>query len=146
VSRYRFLDRVLAFDPGPPAALATEKTFAADEDWFSGPTPDSVPVSLLLETLATAGGYLVLRALGWDRVPLLLKVEEARVEGRVAPGETVEARVRLAGAGADEGLAVVAQAEGEVTVGGRRVLSGRVLYACVRVPGLSPLELVSALS
>lgn len=133
--RYRFVDRVVGFTPPPDATLTTEKAFPAGEDCFTGPVPDAVPVSLLIETVAMAGGHLLLRVLAEERLPLLLKVEDATVFAPVRPGESVQARAALRGMGKAAESAVVAQAEGEVSVSGRPVLRCRLLYACVRVSG-----------
>ena len=134
--RYRFVDRVVGFTPPPDATITIEKTFSAGDDCFTGPVPDVVAVSLLIETVAMAGGHLLLRALAEDRLPLLLKVEDALVLAPVRPGETIQARVALRGAGKAAEPAIVAQTEGEASVEGRPVLRCRLLYACVRVPGL----------
>lgn len=141
--RYQFIDRVVAFDAGPPPAMTIEKTFQPEDDCFSGPVPGVVPTSLVIETVAMAGGHLIVRALAPDRLPLLVKIEDAIVTDRVAPGETVVATVSLRGsAGAGE-PATVAQAYGEASVSGRPLLRCRFLYACVRVPGLDPREVQS---
>jgi len=140
--RYQFIDRVVAFDPEPPPRMTTAKAFPAADDCFTGPVPDAVPVSLLIETLAMAGGHLIVRTLASDRLPLLLKVEDATVTDAVRPGETVMATVILRGVSGEGKTAVVAQAEGAASVSGRPVLRCRLLYACVRVPGLNPLTFV----
>lgn len=134
--RYRFIDRVVAFHAGPPPTLAIEKTFLAEDDCFSGPVPGFVPTSLLIETLAMAGGHLIARAFGSDRLPLLLKIEDATVTDCVAPGETVIATVSLRGRSDVGEPAAVAQAEGQASVSGRPLLRCRFLYACVRIPSL----------
>lgn len=134
--RYRFVDRVVAFDSGPPPAMTIEKTFPVGGDCFTGPVPDAVPVSLLIETLAMTGGHLILRSFAADRLPLLLKIEHATVTDAVRPGDTVVARVTLRGIAGEGDPAAVAQADGEAAVSGRPVLRCRLLYACVRVPGI----------
>lgn len=138
--RYRFVDRIVAFDPGPPQALTITKTFPAGDDCFTGPLPDAVPASLLIETLATAGGHLIRRVLGAGRLPLLLKVEAASDIGAVRPGEPVVAKVVLRGTGGSGEPTMVAQAEGEASVNGRPVLRCRLLYACVKVSDPKPME------
>lgn len=134
--RYQFVDRVVAFDPGPPPAMTIEKTFPDGGDCFSGPEPEAVPASLVVETLAMSGGHLIMRAFAPDRLPLLLKIEHAIVTDRVRPGETIVATVTLRGTAGEGDSAAVAQAEGEACVAGRVVLRCRLLYACVSVPGV----------
>ncbi len=140
--RYQFIDRVVAFAAEPPPTLTIAKTFSATDDCFTGPVPDAVPVSLLIETLAMAGGHLIVRMLASERLPLLLKIEDAAVTGAVRPGETLMATVTVRGVSGEGKTTAVAQAEGEASVSGRPVLRCRLLYACVRVPGLNPLTFI----
>jgi hypothetical protein len=142
--RYRFIDRVLAFDAKSPASMTITKAFPAGDDCFTGPFPDVVPLSLLIETLAMAGGHLILRGLARDRRPLLLKVEEAIIIGAVRPGDTVVATATLRGKGGSGKEPVMAQIDGEISAAGRSVLQCRLLYVCVRTPGVDlPEPLVS---
>lgn len=142
--RYQFADRVLAFDAARGPTMTVAKMFPATGDCFTGPEPDAVPVSLLVETVAMAGGHLIVRATAGDRLPLLLKVEDAIVSGRVRPGETVTATVTLRGRTEDAGVAAAVGAEGELSVSGSFVLRCRLLYACVRVPGLNVREAIAS--
>lgn len=134
--RYCFVDRIVAFEREPTPRITTAKTFLPTDDCFTGLLPDAVPVSLVVETLAMAGGHLIVRAVARDRLPLLLKIEDATVTDAVRPGETVVATVTLRGTTGPDAPALVAQADGEASVCGRPVLRCRLLYACVRVPGL----------
>lgn len=140
--RYQFVDRVLVFDAARGPTMTVAKMFPATDDCFSGPVPDAVPVSLLVETVAMAGGHLIIRATAGDRLPLLLKLEDVIVSGRVRPGDTVTATVRLRGRTEDAGVAAAVGAEGELAVSGRCVVRCRLLYACVRVPGLNAREAI----
>jgi len=140
--RYQFIDRVVAFDSEPLPTLTIAKTFSLADDCFTGPVPDAVPVSFLIETLAMAGGHLLVRVVASDRLPLLLKIEDATVTGAVHPGETLMATVTLRGVSGEGEPAAVAQAEGEASVADRPVLRCRLLYACVRMPGLDPRAVV----
>lgn len=142
--RYRFVDRVLAFDAKPTPTMTIAKLFPPMDDCFTGLLPDAVPVSLVVETLAMAGGHLIVRAVARDRLPLLLKVEHATVTDAVRPGETVVATVTLRGTTGQDAPALVAQADGEASVCGRPVLRCRLLYACVRVPGMTLPEAVAS--
>lgn len=142
--RYRFVDRVVKLERVHPATITVAKTFPATDDCFTGPVREWVPVSLLIETVATAGGHLLVRAIAPDRVPLLVKVDQAVVAESVRPDQTILATVTLGETTGQEETALVAEASGEATVDGRPVLRCRLLYACVRVPGLDPLEVVAA--
>lgn len=140
--RYQFVDRVLSFDPGPPPTMTIEKTFPDGADCFTGPVPDVVPVSLVVETLAMSGGHLIMRSFAADRLPVLVKIEHATVTDTVRPGETLVATVTLRGTAGKGDSAAVAQAYGEALVSGRTVLRCQLLYACVRVPGMDLREAV----
>ena len=142
--RYQFIDRIVAFDSERPPRMTVAKLFPAAADCFTGTESDAVPVSLLIEVLAMAGGHLIIRSTTGDRLPLLLKVENAVVSGRVGPGETVLATVTLCGTAGEEDVATVAQADGEASVSGRPVLRCRLLYACVRVPGINLREAIAS--
>lgn len=137
--RYRFIDEVVALDLGERPRIETRKTFAPGDDAFSGPHgADRVPDSLLLECLAMAGGYLILRRLGASRLPLLLKVPECRFEGAGRAGVALRAVTELGAWSAVSAPAVLVEAAGEVFSGPTRVLAARLLYACLEVPGLGP--------
>lgn len=133
--RYRFIDEVVALQTDAPARIEVRKTFAAGDDAFSGPMgPDQVPNSLLLELLAMTGGHLVFHCLARGRVPLLLKVQECRFEGRARPGVPLQARASLNGLDAASAPAVVAETSGEVLAEGALVAAARLLFVCVSVP------------
>jgi hypothetical protein len=135
--RYRFIDEVLALDLGAPSRIEVAKTFARGDDAFSGPLgPDRVPNSLLLELLAMTGGQLALREGRSQRLPLLMKVHEFRVQGVARPAERLRAVATLAGTSTVSDDATMAEAHGEIFAGDSRVAAGRLLYICVAVPGV----------
>ena len=135
--RYRFIDEVLALDLGTPPRIEVVKTFAAGDDAFSGPLgPERVPNSLLLELLAMTGGQLALREGRSQRLPLLMKVHEFRVDGPARPAERLRAVATLVGTSTVSGDVTMAEAHGEIFAGTRRVAAGRLLYICVAVPGV----------
>jgi len=52
------------------------------------------------------------------------------------PGERLVARARLRGLSDPRDGVVMAETSGEVVDGTARIASGRLLYACVTVPGI----------
>jgi len=135
--RYRFIDRVVSLELGDPAHIEVVKAFSAGDDALSGPAgPRRVPNSMILELLAMTGGHLVFRRFNATRLPLLLKVPEARFECSVRPGDALAARATLIGVSDVAADAAVAEARGEVLQGATLVAAGRLLYLCVRVPGI----------
>jgi len=135
--RYRFVERVDSLKLGDPARIEVSKTFDANDDAFTGPAgPRCVPNSLVLELLATTGGYLAFRRLDRSRLPLLVKAPEVRFETPARPGDRLSARAELRGLSDPTEGVVMAETTGEVLVGTRRIASGRLLYACIAVPGV----------
>lgn len=135
--RYRFIDGVTALDLGAVPRIEVAKTFDAGDDLFTGPAgPRRVPNSMILELLAMTGGYLAFRRLDQTRLPLLLKAPEVAFEAPARPGERLVARARLRGLSDPRDGVVMAEASGEVVDGAARIASGRLLYACVALPGI----------
>ena len=135
--RYRFIDEVLALELAAPLRIEVEKTFAVGDDAFSGPLgPERIPNSLILELLATTGGYLLFRHLGAGRLPLLLKVPECVFERTGSAGDRLRAVAEVRGVSTISEQAVMAEAGGEVFRGAERLASARLLYVCVPVPGV----------
>ena len=135
--RYRFIDTVLALELGDRPHVRVEKTFTAGDDAFSGlGGPDRVPNSLVLELQAMTGGHLLWHRLERRRLPLLLKVQHCRFDGVARPGERLTAHAELVGVNESARGVVLAEATTGVSTGDRAVAAGRLLYACVEVPGL----------
>lgn len=135
--KYRFTDEVASLDLGASPRIEVRKTFAPGDDAFSGPSgPRQVPESLLLELMAMTGGHLISRQLDATRLPVLLKVPECRFERPVGPDVRLNARAELSGISPDADLARIAETRTEVYANGARVASARLLYVCVRLPGL----------
>lgn len=135
--RYRFIDTVLALELGDRPRVRVEKTFVAGDDALSGLSgPDRVPNSLVLELQAMTGGHLLWHRLERRRLPLLLKVQQCRFTGVAAPGERLIAHAELVGLSEDARGLVIAEATTAVAAGDRSIAAGRLLYACVEVPGV----------
>jgi 3-hydroxymyristoyl/3-hydroxydecanoyl-(acyl carrier protein) dehydratase len=132
--RYRFVDEVLELTLEDPARIETAKTFTRGDDVLSGPLgPDRVPNSMLLELQAMAAGHLLFQRLA-RRVPLLLKVEECRFDGRVRPDTRLQARADLHGVTENGDGSATAGVGSEVFAGGVRLAWSRLLFVCVPSP------------
>jgi 3-hydroxymyristoyl/3-hydroxydecanoyl-(acyl carrier protein) dehydratase len=135
--RYRFIDTVVALDLGERPRVSVEKTFAAGDDAFSGITgADRVPNSLVLELMAMTGGHLLWHRLEGRRLPLLLKVQQARFTGVARPDERLQSSAELLGVREEGRGVMVAEAGTDVSANGRSVAAGRLLYVCVEVPSI----------
>ncbi|MFP4208546.1 MAG: 3-hydroxyacyl-ACP dehydratase FabZ [Wenzhouxiangella sp.] len=93
--RYPFLlvDRVLDFQPEPPARITALKNVTFNEPFFQGHFPGHpvMPGVLILEAMAQAAGCLahLARSAGTDQRQLyyLVKIDKARFSRIVVPGD-----------------------------------------------------------
>jgi 3-hydroxyacyl-[acyl-carrier-protein] dehydratase len=93
--RYPFLlvDRVLKFEPGPPAQIEALKNVTFNEPFFQGHFPGHpvMPGVLLIEAMAQAAGCLahLARSASAEQRQLfyLVKVDKARFSQTVVPGD-----------------------------------------------------------
>jgi 3-hydroxyacyl-[acyl-carrier-protein] dehydratase len=83
----------------------------------------------MIETIAQAGGWLILAVLRFQRMPFLAQVKEAKLRTFVLPGQTLQAQARLLHDGS--GYAVVA---GSITSEGRNVADAEITYRVVPFP------------
>ena len=135
--RYRFVEEVTSLELGEPSWIEVHKAFAAADDLFTGPAGSRrVPNSIVLELLATTGGYLAFRRLGATRLPLLVKAPEVRFDAPARPGERLVARAQLHGLSDPRDGVVMAETSGEVLEGTTRIAAARLLYACVALPSV----------
>ena len=112
---FQMVDRVLAADA---ESLTAEARVPEASPVFEGHFPGHplVPGVLLVETIAQASGYLLLRRSGFARMPFLASVKEAKLRSFVGPGAVLTVEARLVHAGS-----------------GYAVTSGRIAAACKRV-------------
>jgi 3-hydroxyacyl-[acyl-carrier-protein] dehydratase len=88
-----------------------------------------LPGTLMIETIAQAGGLLVLALHDFRRMPMLIGVDSARVRSMVKPGAVLAAETRLV----QEGSGYVA-ASGRLTSGGRAVAEAEVRLGTLPFP------------
>ena len=94
---FLFIDEILSESEG---GLVAQRTWRADEDFYSGHYPGSpiTPGVLLCEAVFQAGalylsGNLAGRA-GGGGMPLLVKISDVRFRSPVYPGDTVTIEVK----------------------------------------------------
>ena len=124
------IDRVVAVDP-EAGTLTAEAQVPDASPVFEGHFPGMplVPGVLLIETMAQAGGFMVMARLGFSRMCLLAGVKDAKMRGLVEPGTplTVEATLEHDGSG-------FAMAKGRILNDGQRVADASLTYKTIPFP------------
>ena len=131
--RYPFLlvDRVLELDLEQRHVVA-QKNVSINEPFFQGHFPGKpiMPGVLIIEALAQAGGVLTQLSLGRDaqsKLFYMVKVDNARFNRQVVPGDVLELHVQI-----KRVIRNMAVYYGEAKVGGEIVASAEVLCAGTR--------------
>ena len=125
---FQMIDRVVAVDAG---RLTAEATVPEASPVFEGHFPGHplVPGVLLLETMAQAGGYLLLARMGFARMPFLAAVKEGKMRSFVGPGAVLSVEASLVHEGS--GYAV---ATGRILSGGKRICDAEITYRVLDFP------------
>jgi 3-hydroxymyristoyl/3-hydroxydecanoyl-(acyl carrier protein) dehydratase len=138
--RYLFIDRVLAIDAHGAGTIAISKTFPRSEEYFDGTfrRQDEVPSTLILETMATAGSFLLTVKSRYQAHALLLKVGRAAFRRPVHAGDRVIVRSQLAGIQGDwarpDAAAdsfPLAEVYAQAFVGAESVADSALLFVCL---------------
>lgn len=125
---FQMIDRVLAADA---ESLAAEARVPEASPVFEGHFPGHplVPGVLLVETMAQASGYLLLRRMAFARMPFLASVKEAKLRAFVGPGATLRVDARLVHEGS--GYAVAA---GRIEAEGKRLCDAELTFRIMDFP------------
>jgi 3-hydroxymyristoyl/3-hydroxydecanoyl-(acyl carrier protein) dehydratase len=135
--RYLFADRILQIDAHGAGTIATSKAFARTEEYLEGTfrAQGEVPASLILETMATAGSFLLTVKSCYRAHALLLKVKRAGFRRPVFAGESVLAHsqvVELQGDWSHPGMSAESLGLAEVAarcfVGGEPVADATLFF------------------
>ena len=125
---FQMVDRVVSLGPDH---ITVESRVPDASPVFEGHFPGYpiVPGVLLTETMAQAGGWLLLAIEGLQRMPFLSKVTEAKFRGFVGPGAdlVVEAKRTHDGSG-------YAVAEARILSGGKRIADAEITYRIMPFP------------
>jgi len=127
---FQMVDRIVALDPQARLVRA-DCTVPGESTIFEGHFPGYplLPGVLMIETMAQAGGWLVLATLRFARMPFLAQVKEAKLRGFVTPGAHLEVTARLVQDGS--GYAV---ATGRIESDGRKVAEAELRYGLAPFP------------
>jgi len=125
---FQMVDRVVALGDG---AITVASTVPDASPVFEGHFPGHpiLPGVLMVETMAQAGGWLLLALNGMTRMPFLTKVNEAKFRGFVGPGAELLVRARLTHDGS--GYAVT---EARIETGGKAVAEAGITYRVMPFP------------
>jgi 3-hydroxyacyl-[acyl-carrier-protein] dehydratase len=125
---FQMVDRVVSLGPDH---ITVESRVPDASPVFEGHFPGYpiVPGVLLTETMAQAGGWLLLAIEGLRKMPFLSKVSEAKFRGFVGPGAdlVVEAKRTHDGSG-------YAVAEARILSGGKRIADAEITYRIMPFP------------
>ena len=121
---FQMVDRIVTLDPAARTILV-EGLVPEQSPIFEGHFPGHpiLPGVLMIETIAQAGGWLVLATLRFAAMPFLLQVKEAKMRSFVLPGQRLETEARLIHDGS--GYAVI---EGSITSAGKKVAEAEIRY------------------
>jgi len=125
---FQMVDRVVSLD-GDTITVAS--TVPAESPVFEGHFPGHpiLPGVLMVETMAQAGGWLLMALNGMERMPFLSKVGEAKFRGFVTPGTELSVRSRRIHDGS--GYAVT---QAQIEAGGKRVADAEITYRLLPFP------------
>jgi 3-hydroxyacyl-[acyl-carrier-protein] dehydratase len=127
---FQMIDRITALDLQARRITASCQV-PEHSPVFEGHFPGYpiLPGVLAIETMAQAGGWLVLATLHLTRMPFLMQVEKAKMRSFVSPGAGLTAEAALEHEGS--GYAVVRAA---LTTGGKKAAEAEIRYGVVPFP------------
>jgi 3-hydroxyacyl-[acyl-carrier-protein] dehydratase len=125
---FQTIDRVVAADA---ESLSAEARVPEASPVFEGHFPGHplVPGVLLVETMAQASGYLLLKRMGFARMPFLASVKEAKLRSFVGPNAVLGVEARLVHEGS--GYAVTS---GRIEAEGRRLCDAELIFRILDFP------------
>jgi 3-hydroxyacyl-[acyl-carrier-protein] dehydratase len=127
---FQMVDRITRLDV-EGRRIAADCRVPDESPVFEGHFPGYpiLPGALMIETMAQAGGWLVLATLRFAAMPFLAQVKQAKMRSFVLPGESLVAEAELLHDGS--GYAVVS---GKLTTGGKPAAEAEITYRVVPFP------------
>jgi 3-hydroxyacyl-[acyl-carrier-protein] dehydratase len=127
---FQMVDRIALLDV-PGRRIVTACQVPEHSPVFEGHFPGYpiLPGVLMIETMAQAGGWLVLATLRCSRMPFLMQVEKAKMRSFVAPGQALEAEATLLHEGSGYAVAKTA-----IVASGKKVTEAEIRFGVVPFP------------
>ena len=127
---FQMIDRIAELDLGA-RTIAVECTLPEESPIFEGHFPGYpiMPGVLMIETIAQAGGWLVMAGLRFRQMAFLAKVSEAKMRSFLAPGQAI--RVEATQDHDGSGYAVVS---GRIKSAGKLISEATITYRVMNFP------------
>ena len=124
---FQMIDKVVAFE-GDPGRLTAHSTVPAESTVFEGHFPGMpiVPGVLLVETMAQAGGFMIIGRSGFSVMPFLMSVDKAKMRDFVKPETEMVVEAELLHEGS--GFAVT---KGKITSAGKTLADCQLKYRTI---------------
>ena len=127
---FQMVDRIISLDLDA-RRISTACQVPDASPVFEGHFPGHpiLPGVLMIETMAQTGGWLVLSAMRFVKMPFLMQVEKAKMRSFVEPGRLMTGAAELLHEGS--GYAVI---KGSIAVDGKKVADAEIRYGVVPFP------------
>ena len=127
---FQMIDRIAELDLGA-RTIAVDCTLPEESPIFEGHFPGYpiMPGVLMIETIAQAGGWLVMAGLRFRQMAFLAKVSEAKMRSFLSPGQAI--RVEATQDHDGSGYAVVS---GRIKSGGKLISEATITYRVMNFP------------
>ena len=127
---FQMVDRIAALDL-EARTIAVDCTLPEESPIFEGHFPGYpiLPGVLMIETIAQAGGWLVMAGLRFRQMAFLAKVSEAKMRSFLAPGAAI--RVEATQEHDGSGYAVLS---GRIRSGGKLIAEAGITYRVMDFP------------
>ena len=127
---FQMIDRIAELDLSA-GTIAIDCTLPEESPIFEGHFPGYpiMPGVLMIETIAQAGGWLVMAGLRFRQMAFLAKVSEAKMRSFLAPGQAI--RVEATQDHDGSGYAVVS---GRIKSAGKLIAEATITYRVMNFP------------
>ncbi len=127
---FQMIDHVEELDPENGTILARSDV-PMESPVFEGHFPGTplVPGVLLIETMAQASGFMLLSRLGFEKMPFLANVTEAKMRSFVEPGAALMVKAELEHDGSG-----FAKTRAEISAGGKKICESRIMFRVMPFP------------